>query len=68
MANANVGKKSLPATLRDSSVSLHTFKRRLKTYLLILQHDEHQPALLLRFLRVWRRYIGLRLFTFLLTY
>ena len=24
---------SLPVTLRDSSVSLHTFKRRLKTYL-----------------------------------
>jgi len=59
-------KKSLPATLRDSSVSLHTFKRQLKTYLLILQHDEHQPALLLRYLRVWRRYK--RLFTYLLTY
>ena len=36
---------SLPATLRDNSVSLHTFKWRLKTYFFVAA-----------FLWLWRRY------------
>ena len=54
---------SLPATLRDSSVSLHAFKRRLKTYLFAAWWTP--SGAVAAFLRVSRRYI--RLLIYLLT-
>ena len=53
-----------PATLRDSSVSLHTFKRRLKTYLFAAWRIP--PGTAAAFLQVWCCYI--RLLTYSLTY
>jgi len=49
---------SPPATLRDSSVSLHTFKRRLKTYILI-SSMMNTIRRCCGFLRVWRSYMRL---------
>jgi len=59
---------SLPATLPDSSVSLHTFKRRLKTYLSATRWTP--SGAVAAFLQVWRRYITLLkyILTYLLTY
>ena len=55
---------SLPSLMRDSTMSLNTFKRRLKTYLFAAWWTPSGTDA--AFLRVWRRYM--RLFTYLLTY
>ena len=55
---------TLPSTLPDSGVSLHTFKRRLKAYLFAAWWTP--SGTVVAFLWVWRRYI--RLLTYLLTF
>jgi len=58
---------SLPATLRDSSVSLYTrIQAATENVLICSTMNTARRCMLRLFLRVWRRYV--RLLTYLLTY